>query len=86
MNGKFLIIQTAFIGDVVLATSLVENIHTAFPGSTIDFLVRLGNESLLNGHPHIRNVLIWNKKEKKVRNLLKMLRTIRKEKYDRAAG
>ena len=83
MNGKFLIIQTAFIGDVVLATSLVENIHAAFPGATIDFLVRLGNESLLNGHPHIRNVLIWNKKEKKIPNLLKMLRTIRKEKYDK---
>ena len=83
MNGKFLIIQTAFIGDVVLATSLAENIHAAFPGATIDFLVRLGNESLLNGHPHIRNVLIWNKKEKKIPNLLKMLRTIRKEKYDK---
>jgi ADP-heptose:LPS heptosyltransferase len=32
MPVKVLIIQTAFIGDVVLATSLVENIHTAFPG------------------------------------------------------
>ena len=83
MNGKFLIIQTAFIGDVVLATSLVENIHAAFPGATIDFLVRLGNESLLIDHPHIRNVLIWNKKEKKIPNLLKMLRIIRKEKYDK---
>src|SRR5688500_13606415 len=83
MSGKFLIIQTAFIGDVVLATSLVENIHAAFPGSAIDFLVRLGNESLLTAHPYIRNVLIWNKKEKKMPNLLKMLRMIRREKYDK---
>jgi heptosyltransferase-2 len=83
MNGKFLIIQTAFIGDVVLATSLVENIHAAFPDASIDFLVRLGNESLLSGHPYIRNVLVWNKKEKKMANLFAMLRTIRKEKYDR---
>ena len=30
MPGKFLIIQTAFIGDVVLATSLVENIHAEY--------------------------------------------------------
>ena len=65
MPAKFLIIQTAFIGDVVLATSLVENIHASFPDASIDFLVRLGNESLLQGHPHIRRVLIWNKKEKK---------------------
>lgn len=83
MNGKFLIIQTAFIGDVVLATSLVENIHASFPGAAIDFLVRSGNESLLIAHPHIRNVLIWNKTEKKISNLLKMLRTIRRQKYDK---
>jgi len=83
MPGKFLIIQTAFIGDVVLATSLVENIHAAFPDASIDFLVRLGNERLLEGHPHIRKILIWNKNEKKLRNLVRMLRTIRKEKYDK---
>ena len=83
MPAKFLIIQTAFIGDVVLATSLVENIHASFPDASIDFLVRLGNESLLQGHPHIRRVLIWNKKEKKIPNLFKMLRAIRKEKYDK---
>ena len=39
MARKFLIIQTAFIGDVVLATSLVENIHAAFPDASIDFLI-----------------------------------------------
>jgi lipopolysaccharide heptosyltransferase II len=83
MPGKFLIIQTAFIGDVVLATSLVENIHAAFPDASIDFLVRLGNEPLLQDHPYIRRVLIWNKKEKKIPNLFRMLRTIRKEKYDK---
>jgi ADP-heptose:LPS heptosyltransferase len=48
---KFLIIQTAFIGDVVLATSLVEKLHNWFPDAQIDFLVRKGNESLLTGHP-----------------------------------
>src|SRR4051812_36849615 len=83
MAAKFLIIQTAFIGDVVLATSLVENIHAAFPEAEIHFLVRSGNESLLLNHPYIRKVLIWNKKEKKIRHLLKMLGTIRKEKYDK---
>lgn len=83
MPQKFLIIQTAFIGDVVLATALVENIHAAFPDASIDFLVRLGNESLLEGHPHLRRVLIWNKKDKKLRNLFRMLCTIRKEKYDK---
>jgi heptosyltransferase-2 len=83
MPQKLLIIQTAFIGDVVLATALIENIRTEFPDATIDFLLRKGNENLLLGHPHLRKVLIWVKKEKKIANLLKLLRVIRKEKYDR---
>jgi lipopolysaccharide heptosyltransferase II len=83
MPQKFLIIQTAFIGDVVLATSLIENLHEAYPDATIDFLLRQGNEGLLNGHPVLRNVFIWEKKEKKFRNLIKMLSKIRKEHYDK---
>jgi heptosyltransferase-2 len=83
MPQKFLIIQTAFIGDVVLATSLIENIHAAYPDAQVDFLVRKGNESLLTGHPYLTNILIWVKKEKKFAHLAKLLRVIRKEKYDK---
>ena len=79
---KFLIIQTAFIGDVVLATALVEKLAQSKPEATIDFLLRKGNESLLTNNPHIRKVLIFDKKQNKYRNLLKMISTIRKEKYD----
>lgn len=80
---KFLIIQTAFIGDVVLATCLVEKLHRFFPDSQIDFLLRKGNESLLQGHPHITQIWIWNKKKEKLRNLLRLLKRIRKERYDK---
>jgi ADP-heptose:LPS heptosyltransferase len=81
--GKILIIQTAFIGDVVLATALVETIKNAFPETVVDFLLRKGNESLLHGHPLIRHVHVWDKNSGKYRNLLKMLQIIRKEKYDK---
>lgn len=79
---KFLIIQTAFIGDVVLATSLIEKLHKHFPDAQIDFLLRKGNESLLTGHPFLHEVLIWDKKKNKFFNLFKLLRLIRKKKYD----
>ena len=62
---RFLVIQTAFIGDVVLATALVESLAARFPDANIDFLLRKGNEGLLANNPHIRQVLIWNKKENK---------------------
>lgn len=80
---KILVIQTAFIGDVVLATALIEKLSKYFPGAKIDFLVRKGNESLLQNNPHINEILVWNKKENKIKNLLKMLVTIRKKKYDK---
>jgi ADP-heptose:LPS heptosyltransferase len=79
---KFLVIQTAFIGDVVLATPIVEKLHQHFPDASIDLLVRKGNESLLTGHPFLNEVLIWNKKENKTKNLWKLLFKIRKVKYD----
>jgi len=79
---KFLIIQTAFIGDVILATPLVEKLHRFYPGAEIDFLLRKGNEKLLAGHPHIRKILIWDKKKQKYGNLLRLLRQMRREGYD----
>ncbi len=79
---KFLIIQTAFTGDVILATSVVENLHQFFPDSTIDFLLRKGNESLLDQHPFIHEVLVWNKKENKFLNLARTILKVRKNNYD----
>lgn len=78
---KFLVIQTAFTGDVVLATGIVEKIHSHYPDASIDFLLRKGNEGLLKDHPFLRQVLIWDKKKNKQRNLLKMIMRIRRERY-----
>ena len=80
---KFLVIQTAFIGDVVLATALLEKLHACYPDAQIDFLVRKGNEALLAGHPFVHETLVWDKKQNKLRNLWRMTRRIRLEKYDK---
>ncbi len=80
--NKILIIQTASIGDVVLATPLVEKLHIFYPEAKIDFLVKRGIQSLLAGHPHLGQVLIWDKSESKYKHLRKLIRTIRSEKYD----
>ena len=79
---KILIIQTAFLGDVVLATPVVEKLHRFFPDARIDFLLRKGNETLLNNHPIIENIIVWNKKEGKWKNVWKIIQQIRKIKYD----
>jgi heptosyltransferase-2 len=79
---KFLIIQTAFIGDAILATALLEELHEDYPNASIDYLIRKGNESLFKNHPFIDHLYVWDKKEEKYRNLYRLLKTIRKEKYD----
>ncbi|MEM7370376.1 MAG: glycosyltransferase family 9 protein [Bacteroidota bacterium] len=80
---KILLIQTAFIGDVVLATPLIERLKEQFGDkSSIDFLLKKGNESLLDGHPYIRQVLIFDKKKGKYRHLWHLIRQIRSESYD----
>lgn len=79
---KILIVQTAFIGDVVLATPLIEKLQEFYPKARIDFLVRKGNEGLLKNHPKLNQVYIWNKKSNKLTNLIKLIFLIRKKDYD----
>ena len=78
-----LLIQTAFIGDVILATALVEHLHAAAPTAPLDVLVRRGNEGLLAGHPHIRRVLVWDKRQRKYAHLWQLLKEIRASGYGR---
>jgi heptosyltransferase-2 len=78
---KILIIQTAFLGDVILATPLIESLSTTFPTAQIDFLLKKGNEALLSEHPKLRRVLIFDKSQKR-KSLLDLIQEIRKEKYD----
>jgi len=79
---KILIIQSAFIGDVILATALIEKLGGFYPELKIDFLLRKGNESLLHGHPRINEVLIWDKKDAKYISLYKTWRRVRTNNYD----
>jgi ADP-heptose:LPS heptosyltransferase len=79
---NILIIQTAFIGDAILASSLVEKMHSLYPEAAISVLLRQGNESIYQSHPFLKEVLVWNKKENKFSNLFTLLSRIRKNKYD----
>ncbi|NPA37291.1 MAG: glycosyltransferase family 9 protein [Chlorobi bacterium] len=79
---KILIIQTAFIGDVILATPVVEKLKIFFPEAEVDFLVRKGNETLFKNNPNINRVLILDKSQKKYIHLAAVIKEIRKREYD----
>lgn len=80
--NKILIIQTAFLGDVILATPVATELKRIFPSSRVDFLLKKGNEDLLTNHPAISHVHVFNKKSGKRKEITRLIREIRSEKYD----
>ena len=62
-------------------TSLIESIYKKYPSAKIDFLLRKGNENLLQEHPLLNEVLIWDKKNK-YKSLFELIKKVRKSSYD----
>lgn len=60
---KFLIIQTAYLGDVILATAVLEKLRQYYPDAVLDMMVKKGAETLLETHPYVRRLWVWNKKK-----------------------
>lgn len=79
---KVLIIQTASIGDVILATPLLEHLQMYDSSLKLDVLVKRGNEKLLIPHPFIHRVLVWDKSERKFQHLWQLMKVVRERKYD----
>jgi heptosyltransferase-2 len=79
---RILVIQTAFIGDVVLATAMLENLHAAYPDAKLDILVRQGANELFTNHPYMSQVHVWDKKKNKYQHLFQIIKTIRGIEYD----
>ncbi|MCS7074503.1 MAG: glycosyltransferase family 9 protein [Bacteroidia bacterium] len=80
---KILILQTAFIGDVVLALPIAQAIKKTFPQAEIHFLVRKGNESLTQNHWAIQHTWIWDKKQK-LNDLVRLIRELRFHSFELA--
>jgi heptosyltransferase-2 len=79
---RFLVIQTAFLGDAVLATALLEKLIAFYPDATIDLVVRKGNEGLFAGHPFLNKLHVWDKRNGKKRDLFRVIGELRCVEYD----
>lgn len=76
-----LIIQTAFLGDVILLTAALESIHQAYPKTQIDLVLKKGCERIFEHHPFVNKIYVWDKKNK-YPSLFRLLLQLRKMKYD----
>ncbi len=90
MQGDFprsvLIVQTAFIGDVVLVIPLIEAVKIQWPECDLDVLVRPPGDNLLETHPAVRNVIVYDKLEshRGLGALLRLSGQLKRDQYDLA--
>ena len=82
--SKVLIIQTAFLGDAVLITSLLEKIRIESPQTEIHLLVRKGNESIFQAytHPCLERVWSYDKSNKRA-SWLDLRTNLKLESFDK---
>lgn len=84
MKTTILIIQTAFLGDVIMTTPLVRAVAETFPNAEIDMLTIPQTRIVFRDNPHVRNILVFDKrsKSKKVTAFVTALADIRRQHYD----
>lgn len=71
------------IGDVLVSSLLCENLRTAFPEAQIDYMVYKSTTAVLEGNRSFDNLILFREKHRNSKwEFWKLIRSIRKEKYD----
>jgi heptosyltransferase-2 len=82
-HKRILIIQTAYIGDVILCTPLVKVLRQTFPDAFISFLLIPETENVLKNNPHLNEVLVYDKRKKRgLGSFLQMVSRVKQGKFD----
>jgi heptosyltransferase-2 len=83
---KILIIQTAFLGDVILTTPLIKAVRKKYPRSNISFLLIPQTKELLQNNPYLEEIIVYDKKDKEkgIFGFLKLMRKIKGMVFDLA--
>jgi len=83
---KILIIQTAFLGDVILTTPLLKAVKTIYPESSLSFLLIPETKEVLANNPWLDEIIVYDKrkKDKGIANFFSLVKRIRKKNFDRA--
>ncbi len=85
---KILVLQTAFLGDVILATPVVKALNQIFPNAQIDTLTIPETSIVFKYNPYVTERLIFDKRRplKKIISFLGLIHLLRKNKYDLAVS
>lgn len=80
---KILLVQTGFLGDVVLSTAVMRSLKEIYPESTLTVLVTKQAEPLIRYHPSVDATLVYDKrgKDRGIPGLLRLARLLREENF-----
>ncbi|MDD3737931.1 MAG: glycosyltransferase family 9 protein [Lentimicrobiaceae bacterium] len=83
---KILIIHTAFIGDIILSTALIEAIKIRYPEAEIHYLTQPNCKILLSNNPLVEKIITYdkNKTQKGFKWFLNIVKTVKAENYTHA--
>ena len=83
---RIVVIQTAYLGDLIMTTPLFRELKLAFPGVEVDAVVIPETAGIIKNNPHIDRVYLFDKRRKRVKLLsfLRLVRDLRKRRYDAA--
>ena len=59
---SILVVQTAFVGDVILTLPLIQLIHERYPETAITALTVPAAEELFANHPAVGRVIVYDKR------------------------
>jgi ADP-heptose:LPS heptosyltransferase len=76
---RVLFIRYERIGDMIMATSLIRNIATALPSGKVDVLATPTTAPVLEGNPHVGNVLVLERKS--MHSYRQLMSRLRRERY-----
>ncbi len=81
---KFLVIQTAFIGDAVLTLPMIQKLKELVPDSSVDVICIPSTAEIFSCSPFVSDILILEKhsKHKSIIGLLSFIKEIKKINYD----
>lgn len=83
---RILIVQTAFIGDVILTLPLLQEVKSHFPDAAVDFIAIPSSKSILENNPLIDYLYIYDKRQrdKGITAYLRLIKRLRGRRYDLA--
>jgi len=83
---RILIVQTAFIGDVILTLPLLQEAKRCFPNSEIDFIAIPAARTLLETHDDLDELIIYDKRssDRGIKSYMNLAKRLRKKRYDLA--